>query len=354
MASGTINLSTNNSKLAGKIDWWSSSNGSASNSSNIDATLYIRRTDGYTTTGTFSGRINIAGQEQTANVHTSVGSGWVGIVSIFGKKIQHNNDGKGSCGISGSCNGPTGTSLAGAVVSGSGTAVLDTIPRYASISHSLNSTGLTNIKMNWSSDSTCDLLQYSLNGGGWVTVSGNPYTISGLNPNTTYRVRTRVRRKDSQLYSQTGELSVKTKDIARISSASNFNHGDNTVVGITNPAGGTIKLRLIVGGTTIFNRNVSAGNNTIGFSDAELDNIYKKYGSGNSVTATFSIDTYNGSNIGWSNTKNVTISLRGNQKTIRYKVNGTYRRGKTWININGSWRRAVVWIKINGVWKRGI
>lgn len=264
--------------------------------------------------------------------------------------IVHNTDGTKSVGISYSF----ATGISAGTLTGSTTVNLSNIPRYASISHSLNSVGLNFAKINWHSDSNCDILQYSINGGNWLNASGNPYTISGLSPNVNYKIKTRVRRKDSGLYSQTGDLSVTTKDIARISRASNFNHGDNTVVGISNPASATIKLRLIVSGITIFNKSVSAGNNTIGFNDTELDNIYKKYGSGNSVTATFILDTYNGSSIGWTNSKNVTIYLKGNQKTIKENINGTWRRGKTWVNVNGTWRRAVVWLNINGSWKRGI
>ena len=65
MASGTINFSSNNSNLAGKIEWSSSSNGTNANSSNVTATLYVRRTNNYTTTGTWTGTLNIGGEERS-------------------------------------------------------------------------------------------------------------------------------------------------------------------------------------------------------------------------------------------------------------------------------------------------
>lgn len=187
---------------------------------------------------------------------------------------------------------------------------LDEIPRYASISHSLNSTGLNNIKINWSSDSTCDLIQYSLNGGNWVTVSGNPYNISGLNPNTTYKIKTRVRRKDSQLYSETGELSATTKDIGKISSISNFNHGDNANIEVTNPSGSSLNLVMKIGNTQILSKSISTGKNTISFTDSQLDAIYKLYGRSNTLTSTFIVTTAGS----YTNSKTCIITLKRKSK----------------------------------------
>lgn len=86
------------------------------------------------------------------------------------------------------------------------------INRYANISHSFNSSTEHTIKVNWSADANCDWLQYNLNGGSWINASGNPYTISGLTPGKTYKIKTHLRRTDSQLWSTTGELSATTKD----------------------------------------------------------------------------------------------------------------------------------------------
>lgn len=349
MASGTYNLGSAG-KLEGQIVWSSSSNGSASNTSQVTATLQVRRTDGYTTKGTWNFSMIIDNQEYADSQSSlSVGSGWVTLISKT-KTVAHDNGGYCDCYLEGEIHGPSGTSQAGVVVSGGKYVSLDRIPRYASISQSLNSTGLNYAKINWSSDSTCDLVQYSLNGGGWVNASGNPYTISGLSPNTTYKVKTRVRRKDSQLYSNTGDLSLTTKDIGRISSVANFNHGSGTSIGITNPSGAGLTLVMKIGNVQIFSRAVTTSTTWIPFSEAELDNIYKRYGSSNSLTATFILTTSGG----YTNSRTCTISLKGDQKTIKTRVSGTWRRGKVWIKVSGTWRRCVVWVKINGVWRRCI
>ena len=94
--------------------------------------------------------------------------------------------------------------------------VLPTIPRYATSNQSLNAKTETTIKMNWSSDNTIDYIWYSKdNGSNWTGVdvtdgTSGTYTISGLSANTTYTIKTRVRRKDSQLTTDSSALSVTT------------------------------------------------------------------------------------------------------------------------------------------------
>ncbi len=221
---------------------------------------------------------------------------------------------------------------------------LNTIPRYAKItSHSISNTGLNSITVSWSADSNCDAVQYSLNGGSWVGTSGSPYTISGLGPNTSYSIKTRVRRKDSQLWTESAAINGTTKDIGKISSVNNFNHGDSTVVNITNPSGSTLSLAMKIGNTQIQSKSVSTGNNTISFNDTELDNIYKLYGSGNTLTATFILTTAGN----YTNSKTCTVTLKGNQKTTYVGSNGR-KRAKIYVGVNGTVKRAVAWIGNNG------
>lgn len=131
-ASGTVSLGTSGS-LAGQIVWSSSSNGTAANSSTMNASLQIRRTDSYTTTGTFKYGWRVGGAN-TENVswYGTIGSSWVTITTHSGT-VAHNSDGTGSCYISGWVTGPSGTSLANKTVSGNATVTLDKIARQASI-----------------------------------------------------------------------------------------------------------------------------------------------------------------------------------------------------------------------------
>jgi len=98
---------------------------------------------------------------------------------------------------------------------GSGYWQLDSLPRYANFTeHYVSATGLNSISVHWNADAACDWVQYSLNGGAWTDTSGLDYTIYGLQPNTYYNIRTRIRRADSQLWTESGYIYGTTKDIA--------------------------------------------------------------------------------------------------------------------------------------------
>ena len=129
------------------------------------------------------------------------------------KTVTHGSDGTKNCSISATFN-TNGTSTG--TVSASGTAVLTTIPRYATSNQSVAEKTDTEIKMNWSSDSTCDYIWYSIdNGSHWTAVGSvnaksGSYKITGLSPKTAYNIKTRVRRKDSQLTTDSAKLTVTT------------------------------------------------------------------------------------------------------------------------------------------------
>lgn len=212
------------------------------------------------------------------------------------------------------------------------------------------SDGLTKVKFEWTADVACDFAWYSKDNGANWSILTNTNIVSGLSPNTSYNFKLRVRRSDNQLTTDSSTVKKSTYDIARISNLSNFEHGNNPILSTTNPAGiSSLNTIMKIGNTQILNRTVKAGINTITFSDTELDNLYKKYGTGSSLTATFTI-----SGGGYSNSKTCTVTLKGNQKTVKANVGVVWKRGKMWTNVNGIWKRAIMWTNVNGTWKRGI
>ena len=236
---------------------------------------------------------------------------------------------------------------------------LASIPRYPTANHSLNSKTLTSIKMNWSSDSTIDYLWYSKDdGSSWTGVdvtdgTSGTYTISGLSVNTTYKIKTRLRRKDSQLTKDTSALSVATYDIGKISEAPNINHGDGLTVKYTNPSGSALQIGVFKtdGNTALAGYRACSGTQySFSFTDAELDAFYKQYGTSSSFKVRVYLKTANA----YYNSKEITITLKGNQKTGRVNVNGSWKRSKKWVNVNGSWKRCVRWVNVNGTWRRCI
>ena len=141
---------------------------------------------------------------------------------------------------------------------------------------------------------------------------------------------------------------------ATISSAPNFNLGSSETVTYSNPSGGSIDISVYAtDGNTNYAayRTCTGSSYTFNFTDAELDKMYKAMGTGTSLTARVYLRTLATMDLDY---KTVTITLKGNQKTIHEKVSGTWRRGKVWIKISGTWRQGVVWEKISGTWRRGI
>ena len=312
----------------------------------------VKGSGGYYEAGDFY--LNIEGNIYTSEDRIQL---YDGTVIMDGRMtITHNADGKRNF----------GASCYGAIyyydpnVDGSGSWSLPDIPRYATLTQSLNSKTLNSIKMNWSANATCNQVQYKIGNGNWVTASSSDaksgsYTISNLSPNTAYSIKTRVRRKDNSLYTESSALSVTTYDIAKISSAPNINHGSNLAVSYSNPSGSSLQIGVYKtdGSTALAGYRACSGSSyTFAFTEAELDNIYKQYGTGNTLKVRVYLKTANNSN--YLNYKEITITLTGDQRTMREKISSSWKRGKLFIKVNGTWKKAVIWTKINGTWKRGI
>lgn len=292
---------------------------------------------------------NLNGQEIvniTEKINVSSPKAYIHIASGTSDWIEHNSDGSKSIWFSAQIK----ANSYGVSASLEGTFELVKIPRYTTVWQSEREKTINTISINWTTADARDYTQYSLNGGAWTDAgdtvdSSNKngyYTISGLSPNTSYTVKTRCRRADSGLWSETDALTITTYDIAKISNIPDFEHGNNAIVSVTNPSNiSGLSLAMKIDDTEILSRTVSVGDNTIIFNDEELDNLYKKYGSSNSLTATFVL-----SGSGYTNTKTCIVTLKGNQKTIYINT----KRGKVFVGT----KRGVTWQNINGTWKRGI
>ena len=336
------------------IDWNESNINNANNTSTVSATVYIKCNSHTSYENNRTSTLSINGQtfSNTLNINLSPGTT---VTLISGSTtVTHNSDGSKTITISASSALPNGSGWGPKFGSASANVSLTTIGRYAEINSAyVESTGLTTAVIRYSVSKSASIycsVDKALWGGARVknTTSGT-FTVTGLTPNTKHSFSILARATDSGLDRVSSEFYGTTKDIARISSVSNFEHGSNASVSITNPASLTLSLIMKIGDTQVLSRTAKAGSNTITFSDAELDNIYKKYGTGSSLTATFVA-----SGSGYTNSKTCTITLKGNQKTGRTNVSGSWKRGKIWTNVNGTWKRAVVWTNVNGTWKRCI
>lgn len=224
------------------------SNGSAKNSSTIKWTLTVAGQDDiYYTTGATKVIINGTTVYSKARTNWDKGVFPVKVGSVSGTiTVNHDNLGNAKIPVQFSTAIYTST-----VSTYKGDWTLDSIPRYATCSQVLGSRSEIAIGMGWSSDSTIDYVWYSKDNGTTWTAVGDPswtsgsYTISGLNPNTTYQIKTRVRRADSQLTTDSSAMSVTTYDYPKPISTNNFIIGNGAVVGVSNPLGREYKLEII-------------------------------------------------------------------------------------------------------------
>ena len=166
MAGGTISLGTSGN-IQGRIKWSSSSNGTTANASTVNATIQVKRTNSYTTTGTWKGTLTIGDTKKSYSKYKEVSDSWVTLYS-FSETVKHKENGSGTCYIAGVINGPGGTSQEDSKVSESKTVTLDTIARYATLSSVGNFTDEEDPKITYSKGAGSALdslnLGISLNG----------------------------------------------------------------------------------------------------------------------------------------------------------------------------------------------
>lgn len=250
MASGSFSLTnTGNTSRYVRIDvnWSSRWSNLSENTSYIDVIVNVVKLPGSTqaTSGKYNMTITADNQTLTIpNTSFSVSPNSTLEIANVSLPVQHNADGTKSCTLS--------VNVGGNVMwaNGSQYITLDTIPRYATITHSSGAKTETSITMNWNTDASINKLWYSTDNGSSYTevsnvsgTSGN-YTISGLNANTNYNIKTKVRRADSGLDSESGVLGVSTYDYPKAQNLPNFIIGDNPTFSLYNPLGRTCSVVL--------------------------------------------------------------------------------------------------------------
>lgn len=238
----------------------------------------------------------------------------------------------------------------------SGTLYPATINRYANITQFDVSSTLEGIQITWGADAACDIMRYSLNDGGWVDGVYPTTYINGLTPETTNTVKIAIRRTDSGLWTYSSKKTISTKPIAKITSCSDFVFGNSTTVQKTNKSGVSDKFELKLPNNNLLKvaTRTNVGNSfTLTLTDDEWDTIYKNLGNSNSIKVRYIIYTL-GTYDTYKHWVDKTLTLKGNQKTIREKVSGGWKRGKVWLKVNNSWKRGVIWKNVNGTWRRGI
>jgi hypothetical protein len=260
------------------------------------------------------------------------------------KRIYHNSDGSKSF----SASAEAGIYTVAVNCSGSGSWSINSIPRYLnSINLYNNGSALNSISAKWTCDPKRDWTQYSLNGGSWTDAGDSvasdgksgTFTIGNLSPNTSYTVKVRLRRADSGLWSESGTVTIKTKNKATISSpADNFsiNSNNSLTVNCSNPSGNKIAYFLDCPSGT---RRLTSGKTTdtsYTWTAAQILSMLQYFPNSNSSSIKVGVITYGNSdyysekvgtlnvvnsnptfsNFVYEDTNSTTIALTGNNKTI--------------------------------------
>ena len=171
---------------------------------------------------------------------------------------------------------------------------LPKIPRYATSKQTLNSKTETSIKMNWSSDNTIDYIWYSKNNGtNWTGIDiadakSGTYTIEELSPNTTYSIKTRVRRKDNQLTTDSTKLDVTTYDYPYCINTPNFNVGNELTFELYNPLSRLVDVSFIDNNGTKLSTDSTSMTTVSGYNtETFINKLYESLP--NSLTGKYSI-----------------------------------------------------------------
>ena len=343
--SGTLTTPNNTDGTSFYFTWSRQSYSIAENKSTIYWQIGINAAYSYQSNAVKLGATTVDGRViHSGGTYSNISRGthtmFEGIMDIY-----HNPDGTKS--FSASLSGWTWESTWTSADNSNNPFVLNTIPRYATCTQSLNSKTETSIKMNWSSDSTIDYVWYSKdNGTNWTAVgsvnatSGN-YTISGLTANTNYQIKTRVRRKDSQLTTDSSASSIATYNYPNCTSAPNFTIGDNSVtISIYNPLNRSIELQMYshVGNVFINSSRIATNiNGNFSFPVGDYNNElyasipnnktsqynidvwygnHKEVKSGGYYSVNESINTPTFNNFTYEDTDATTLALTGNNQII--------------------------------------
>ena len=297
----TITFGKSGSRPYGVLTVTETSTSTANNTSTLSISLVLKRPSSISSSATKTASCTINGT--TYNWSGTIGGSGDKTLISKTQTVKHNDDGSKTISLSASI--ALDITWSGSYVgtlSGSGSMTLTNIPRYATVNQSLASKTETSIAVNWSSNATIDYIWYSSNNGSsWtgINVTDGPsgsYTISGLSPGTTYQIKTRVRRKDNQLTTDSSAMSVATYNYPYALSMPNFTIGDYLLLGFYNPLGRSITVNILGADNSQISNDTTTEISIIGYNNETVQN--RLYASiPNSQSGTYKVKVTYGSQI---------------------------------------------------------
>ena len=392
--SGTIDMGSSKA-WSGYIYWEVTSQGS--NYSNLRATVYTKKTDGYKTSGNtyFQGSLYVAGKTGNFSyAQEETSDSWRYSIDAT---VNHDGNGDASAWIEASVSGPSGCSLSGVTLSGEGRAYLPHITQYYTISYNANGGSgapgnqtktygvnltLTSAKPSrtgytfarWNTAAAGNGTNYYSGG----TYSGNAalklYAIWTAN---SYSIKfnanggTGTMADQGMTYGTAANL--KSNAFTRAghsflgwatSSAGGVVYKNGaSVSNLVSTAGGSITLYAVWSINAITITFDAATNG--GTSEETSRNINYGYAIGNLPTATrpyykFSgwfTEPSGGTKVTAATTFTASATLYAQfaiDASTKVKISGQWEPGIPYVKVNGVWRKGYAWVKAKGSWKQGI
>lgn len=216
--------------------WYVTKTDAANNYTDIKWSLTGGGVGGYVTCGNFHVSID---DDVVFESSTRIDV-WVTTTIAQGtKRIYHNEDG------SKTFNAWVEAGIYEVAVNSVGTMSweLPTLVRNAKItSFSVSPVDETSVKYNFSADSTCDYAWYSIDdGANWYALPTSNI-VSGLSANTTYNFKLRLRKKDTQLTTDSATYQQTTYNYPHCTNSPDFTIGDPLTLELYNPLGREVRI----------------------------------------------------------------------------------------------------------------
>lgn len=279
-----------------QLNVWESSTNTGANQSTVSFSLILKRPSRISSSASKSWSASIDGQNFSGS--GSIGGSGDKTLLSGSKVVGHNADGSKSIGFSASASlNITWSGQWLGTISGSGSMGLTKIPRYfSSCSAWVSSRTETQVTCSWSTSETCNGVWAVYDGSEhWI---GDPNGTSGsitltMNPDTTKNVYFRLRRKDSNLVSNTNQVSASTYAYPYVQSGTDFIIGDALRLNVYNPLNHSYVLRVYASNGNIIGGYDGNGTVLNEFNDSgSIDLMYRNCSS-RSDTYHVTID-YNG------------------------------------------------------------
>lgn len=278
---------------------WASTPDATTNTSTLTIQIVAQNSSpqfyvtGTITTAITITQVNLATGEtksQTTSLNISPNSSQ----TIYAQTFTCNHDANGECALRYS------VSISGAITgTGAGNLTLDTIPVGAYPLLTFASATETGATLNWSTDVPIDYFWYKVGSGNWVangSVSGRSgaFTLTGLSANTSYSVKIKVRRASNQVQTESAAATFTTYSYPYATNMPNFNIGSTLSVGLYNPLGRSVSVKLQDANGNQMGSQSTSGTTASGYAGASV--VTALYGSiPNAKSGTYKIAvTYGG------------------------------------------------------------